>query len=283
MSCGSDIARLRYDITLENAEKFLAGSKELGPSFTPIGVVQGWSPYSMGESAQTLIKMGYKFIAIGGMVPLKVPMIHSCLQTIRERIGTSDDIGFHLLGFAKADKLDEFVKYDITSFDSSSPMIRAFKDDKHNYYSLTPDNAIEYYSAIRIPQSTKNVRLINHVKSGHYDQDRLIAMERRALKAVRDYAAKNTDLDCVLEAVLEYSVPLISNSQTSDEQLQKKIAQKKEAYSKTLRDRPWEKCSCNICRDAGVETIIFRASNRNKRRGMHNLAVFYSYLQTLNN
>jgi hypothetical protein len=29
----------------------------------------------------------------------------------------------------------------------------------------------------------------------------------------------------------------------------------------------------------GVEVIIFRASNRNKRRGFHNLGVYHKHLQ----
>jgi hypothetical protein len=283
MSGGSETAKFRFDITLENAERFLAESQAIGPSFTPIGVVQGWSPYSMAESADALIKMGYKFIAIGGLVPLKIPMIHNCLRIIRERIGTSDGIGFHLLGFAKTDRLDEFIKYDITSFDSSSPMIRAFKDDKHNYYYLSEDGDINYYSAIRIPQATKNLRLNNHVKVGRYAQESLISLERKALRAIRDYASGHADLEESLESILEYSVPLVTTENSSAEQIQRAISQKREAYAKTLRDRPWDSCFCDICANAGIETVIFRASNRNKRRGMHNLAVFYRYLQQLNN
>ena len=282
MSGASSMAESRYEITLANAEEFLTKSRALGPSFTPVGVIQGWSPYSMAESAQSLVNMGYKFIAVGGMVPLKIPMIHSCLQSIRDRIGSRDDIAIHLLGFAKADKLDEFVKYGVTSFDSSSPMIRAFKDDKHNYYSLKPDNSFAFYSAIRIPQSTKNVRLNNHVKSGRYRQEDLISMEQQALMAIRSYAAGKAELDTALDAILAYSVPLIETDHTTEVQLDRKLVQKRTAYSRTLRDRPWEQCDCRICQDAGVETVIFRASNRNKRRGMHNLAVFYKYIQKLN-
>lgn len=282
MGGASEIAKLRYDITLANAEAFFKGSRSLTSSFTPVGVIQGWSPYSMAGSAQSLIDMGYRFIAVGGMVPLKLPMIHSCLETIRGKIGSRKDVAIHLLGFAKADHLDEFVKYDITSFDSSSPMIRAFKDDKHNYYALSPDNSFSFYSAVRIPQSTKNVRLNNHVKSGRYRQEELIDMEERALAAIRRYAAHSIDLETTLEAILAYSVPLVVTDSTTEAQLERTITQKREAYSRTLNDRPWESCSCSICKEAGVETVIFRASNRNKRRGMHNLAVFYNYIQNLN-
>lgn len=47
------------------------------------------------------------------------------------------------------------------------------------------------------------------------------------------------------------------------------------AYSETLRDRPWEECSCPICERMGIDVAIFRRNNRNRRRGFHNIYQFY--------
>jgi hypothetical protein len=47
---------------------------------------------------------------------------------------------------------------------------------------------------------------------------------------------------------------------------------------RTLEHKPWKNCDCAVCRDIGVEVIIFRSSNRNKRRGMHNLGVYHRHL-----
>ena len=55
-------------------------------------------------------------------------------------------------------------------------------------------------------------------------------------------------------------------------------AKQRKVYADTLTDRPWEHCSCRVCRVAGVEALIFRTSNRNKRRGIHNLHVFHTHL-----
>ena len=52
-------------------------------------------------------------------------------------------------------------------------------------------------------------------------------------------------------------------------------------YRTTLADKPWRKCDCRICRDVGIEVMIFRASNRNKRRGIHNLAAFKTVVDAL--
>ena len=89
----------RYQITQSNAEAFLAESKRL-KYFTPLGAVQGWSPESMANAASNLEKMGYEYIAIGGLVPLSAVQIHEVLTAIKNKVSAS--LKIHLLGFAKA-------------------------------------------------------------------------------------------------------------------------------------------------------------------------------------
>jgi hypothetical protein len=43
-------------------------------------------------------------------------------------------------------------------------------------------------------------------------------------------------------------------------------------YRRTLEERPWRSCTCGICRQVGIQAVIFRGTERNKRRGFHNLA-----------
>jgi hypothetical protein len=52
-------------------------------------------------------------------------------------------------------------------------------------------------------------------------------------------------------------------------------------YHQVLTDQPWKKCDCAICKDVGVEVIIFRGNNRNRRRGFHNTYVFYNQLKEI--
>jgi hypothetical protein len=52
-----------------------------------------------------------------------------------------------------------------------------------------------------------------------------------------------------------------------------------EAYEETLRERPWERCSCSICSEIGIEVAIFRGNDRNRRRGFHNTRRFYDQFQ----
>jgi hypothetical protein len=275
---GSSDARIRYEITLDNAVEFLQLSKDLGSGFTPLGVAQGWSPSSIAEAAFRLEKMGYTYIAVGGLVPLRSEDIHRCLQAIRERVSSSTRL--HLLGFAKAEQIDQFVRYGITSFDSTSPLIRAFKDSKSNYYLEGPQG-LEYFSAIRIPQALENVRLLRSVKTGQVCQEDLVKLEDTALQAVRGYDAGRVEIEAAVEAVAEYGSLL--TPQATDNSFVREKARKgiRDQTYQTLAARPWKRCKCQVCAALSVEVVIFRASNRNKRRGFHNLGVFHEYVRKL--
>jgi hypothetical protein len=271
----------RYNITQQNAERFLKLVKTRDFPFEPMGAVQGWSPRSMASSAKKLEKMGYKYLAIGGLVPLKVDVIHEVLKHIRNAI--SSDTKIHLLGFAKADHIHQFLNYGITSFDSTSPLIRAFKDQKSNYFLPKEGGGIEYYSAIRIPQSIENPRLVRGIKKGLFNPDVLMKKEKTALKTVRGLDAGTTTGEDALQAVMDYHQFLLRGEGLEQKFVDNELMKTEILVSRTITDMPWKQCECDICRIVGVEVIIFRSSNRNKRRGFHNLHVYHQHLQkTLN-
>jgi hypothetical protein len=107
----------------------------------------------------------------------------------------------------------------------------------------------------------------------------LVALESRALGAIRSYDRHEATLDAVLDAVLEYSRPLLWTSTLSEQALDQRMEVLRHHYRRTLLARPWEHCSCSVCTSSSVEVIIFRGSNRNKRRGIHNIGVFRRHLQ----
>jgi hypothetical protein len=276
-----EATRNRFEITLENAREFLRLSEAEGLPFEPMGAVQGWSPASMADAAQSLEKMGYRYLAIGGLVPLKVDVIHQVLQTLRAAIKASTKI--HLLGFAKADHIHQFTNYGITSFDSTSPLIRAFKDAKANYYLPSPSGGLDYYAAIRIPQAIENPRLMQGIKRGIFHAEDLQVREQKALIALRAYDLGQEKLDATFEAVMDYQRFLTLGNDESQDQRDRDLAKMGQLILRTLRDKPWQQCGCDICRKVGVEVIIFRSSNRNKRRGFHNLGVYHRHVQNILN
>lgn len=276
---GSPNAKDRFDITLENADAFRREATSAGAGFRPLGVVQGWSPGSMAEAARRLASMGYDYLALGGMVPLKSPEIKQCLAAIREVVPPSTRL--HILGFAKADDIDSFHSFDIASFDTTSPLIRAFKDARQNYYLPGSGAGLRYFTSIRVPQALENPRLQRSVKRGHFRAEDLVAMETEALTGLRAFDRGEADLEETLHQILTYSAPLVEEKPYQDCKDATSMLRLAERYRDTLANKPWTQCHCPICEHASVDVIIFRGSNRNKRRGIHNLAVFKSHIERL--
>lgn len=269
--------RTRYDVTLQNAAEFKTTSRRIGRDFTPLGVIQGWSATSMAESAAALSRMGYNYLAVGGTVPLRIEHLCRALEAIRSAI--PDSVRLHVLGFGKIENLADIERHGVASFDTTSPLVRAFKDSKKNYWSRTDGN-LDYYTAVRIPQAIENNKLKTKAMRGRLDQEAVKRLESAALGAVRALATGEASLHSALDAVMAYWAELNWKEEASEGQQRISLAKQRTIYERTLGDKPWETCSCRVCRESGVEALIFRNSNRNKRRGMHNLHVFHEHLKT---
>ncbi|HJQ12913.1 MAG TPA: tRNA-guanine transglycosylase DpdA [Gemmatimonadaceae bacterium] len=252
----------RQEITLDLAQEFKRRHEARKSRFEPVGVAQGWSPKSYAAAVGKLQRMGYKRIALGGMVPLKTLDILSVLDRVaRVR---KPGVQLHLLGVTRTEQVEAFDRYGVTSFDTTSPFLRAFKDAKQNYY--TANGA---YTALRIPQVQGNARVEKLIRSGAIDQLNARRLEQACLMRLRAYDAGKETLERVLDPLLEYEKLVSVTSVRSD---------RRDAYVRTLSERPWAKCPCEVCRTIGVDVIIFRGSERNKRRGFHNLYVLYERL-----
>ena len=269
--------RYRYELSLENAREFMRICRAEGMPFVPMGAVQGWSPHSIAQAAKQLEDMGYRYLAIGGLVPLKVDVIHKVLLALRDTIKPETDI--HLLGFAKADSIQDFTGYGITSFDSTSPLIRAFMDEKANYYLPNSDGGLDYYAAVRIPQAVENSRLMRGIKQGIFNAEDLQKREAIALTALRMFDKEKETLEATVEAIMDYQQFLTLDGDSDKHQ--KSLKKTKERVERTLKDAPWKRCGCDICLDIGVDVIIFRSANRNRRRGFHNLGVYHQHVQRI--
>jgi len=184
-----------------------------------------------------------------------------------------------LLGFAKADSIQHFTGYGITSFDSTSPLIRAFMDEKANYYVPKPDGSLEYYAAIRIPQAIENNRLMQGIKVGIFNAEDLVKREERALTAMRSFDKGQETLEATVEAVMDYQ-QFLTLGGDSDKHA-KSLVKTRLQIERTLAAAPWQHCRCDICAHIGVEVIIFRSANRNRRRGFHNLGVYHQHVQRI--
>ncbi|WP_327030591.1 tRNA-guanine transglycosylase DpdA [Micromonospora sp. NBC_01740] len=245
----------RQQITLDLAAEFWQRCSASDVHFIPLGVAQGWSPESYAYSVKKLQLIGYRRIALGGMVPLKTKDILACLRAIDD--AREPDTQLHLLGISRVDEIPTFASHGVTSFDSTSPFRQAFKDDRDNYYALD-----RTYVALRVPQVDGNAKLKARIRSGEISQGQAMQLERAALTLLREFDRGGVDVDAALEALVAYSA------------VWDRKADRASQYRDTLENRPWQACDCAICNKAGIETIIFRGAERNKRRGFHNLHVF---------
>jgi hypothetical protein len=247
--------RERQKITFELAEEFLRLHASEECRFNPVGIAQGWSPASYAEAVKVLQRLGYRYIALGGMVPLKTAEILSCLEQVNTVLLPATKL--HLLGVTRLDRVLDFGRLGVVSFDSTSSLRQAFKDDKDNYYTMD-----RTYTAIRVPQVEGNAKLRNRIVAGEVNQTEARRLERTCLDLLDLFDRGKAGIPAVSAALREYERMHDTRSDRTD------------AYKEILRDRPWKACPCEVCRAIGVNVMLFRGPERNRRRGFHNLYVF---------
>ena len=271
------IREFRYDLTLKNAEDFINKHKSRGCNFTPIGAAQGWSPESYRDAVKELIGMGYDYIAVGGVARAKSEEIIAILQSIRPYLTASTRL--HLLGVGRINVTSYFRHRGVTSFDSASPLRKAWLDPQTNYY--TPSG--KTYIAVRIPSSNaKSGKIKRVLEAGLSDRKTLKKLEDRAINSLRKFDAGSISLSEALEAILAYDKLLIlpENEKNKSQNSARRFHTRNE-YKRLLEDKPWQMCYCAVCQEIGVEAIIFRGNDRNRRRGFHNTYIFNQRFQEL--
>ena len=107
------------------------------------------------------------------------------------------------------------------------------------------------------------------ILAGAVSQKEALAAEREALRALRAYDGTSQARAACLDALGVYE----SVCQSKKSYLA--------AYEETLADAPWTRCACKLCHQHGIEIAIFRGTERNKRRGFHNLSVLAERMTAL--
>ena len=255
----------RYKLTRRNASDFISQYQKGKYSFLPSGVAQGWDPQSYRDSVGALLEMGYKHICLGGLVRTNTKDIVEILQKIKPLI--PEYLQLHLFGIARTDALQIFRQLGVSSMDSASHLRRAWLGSNSNYFTLSGKN----YAAIRVPPVNEHGKRVKQmIADGKGTIDDFLKMEKASLNALRKFDAGLIDVDETLKPVLEYDA-LVGEDREKHAGL----------YREVLEDKPWKHCNCEICRSIGIDVIIFRGNNRNRRRGFHNTYVFYKQLKKL--
>lgn len=252
----------RFDLTVQNAEEFLREHQRRGLAWTPIGAVQGWDPDSYAEGARRNVAMGYDYIGLGGLVRTSTKGILEVLGAVRQRI--PDAVSIHLFGLARLAGVRAFAELGVRSVDSASFLRRAWMGTGQNY--LTSEGLL--YAAIRIPEAQKSFRAKRMVTEGRASVDRVRQMERACLDAMHALDRGTLSTASALEVLVEYD-NLITPERPDNRHVLRRV----------LEAQPWKTCPCAICQKDGIDVVIFRGNNRNRRRGFHNTYSFYRLLQ----
>jgi len=264
---------LRMKITFENGIKsYEKWIKEFKDDFQLIVAVQGWDVEDYIKMYEAYLKRGIMHLGFGGLArsptTFILNLIDRLIQRIKERRMVPEYLHFFgLARFALFPKFRELEELGVNvGFDSASYLRKAWLSSpttQMNYLSLSGRG----YTAIRVPfvhrLEKKRRNTLNEIKNG----ESLKELELKCLQMLRMYDRDEVPLESVLKVLSKFN---------------KKIGGKPELmtlYRRTLEDKPWKSCDCPICKSIGIEVVIFRGNNRNRRRGFHNIYVFYTVLK----
>ncbi|MFC1837201.1 tRNA-guanine transglycosylase DpdA [Thermodesulfobacteriota bacterium] len=287
------VAKKRWEITLENSKDFLNVHKKLNCSFVPIAGCQGWDVESQTEMFKLQQEMGYDYIALGGLVRSQTPVILEVLEAVNKvrKSGTR----IHLFGVARPEAIQDFLHAGVNSLDSARYLRQAWLSATSNYYNEPPklyaerlrslphhstkeikktEYQPERYIAIRVPPTIREggkslTQKAKALVNNGYDLKDLQTQEQHTLEAVHKFSRSKMPLEETLLIIMEYDL-LMGGDKRNEPR-----------YRQLLEDKPWEKCKCAVCIESGVDTVIFRRNNRNRRRGFHNTWWFFEFLKKM--
>lgn len=262
----------RMRITYENGlSAFEEWKKKYRDDFQLIVAVQGSSTDDYLRMYHKYLDRGITHMAMGGLVRSQtseiLDLIDHLIDDIKSsgknhRIPNKPDY-LHFFGIARPELFFRLKKLESlgveVAFDSASYLRRAWLASPSSQMNYITQDQIGY-TAVRIPLDLPPKQREPLNPQAYH------VLEERALRSLRAYDHDKADLDEVLGALQDL------NDYTGE---RPEILQN---YRRTLKDRPWKKCPCPICRKNGIETIIFRGNNRNRRRGFHNTISFFTLL-----
>ncbi|MEN6625403.1 MAG: tRNA-guanine transglycosylase DpdA [Candidatus Sumerlaeia bacterium] len=252
----------RVHTTIENAETFINLSKQRQASFIPVGTIQALTAEEYASTARLYHEMGYRHLAIGGLVPLPDSLVEDIVMAVMKVVNDLKPRPWvHLFGVFRPRLQTKFRELKVDSFDSATYFRKAWLRSNQNY--LAPDG--KWYAAIRVPM-TSDGRTRKRLESGELDISELEMQESEVMSLLCKYDRGGVSVKKVLNAVIDYDENLTRSSEAQS---------LREAYEHTLRKRPWLTCDCPFCKNAGIHVLIFRGANRNKRRGAHNTLMLY--------
>ncbi len=260
----------RMKLTASYAKEFLDICNFHGYLFKPIGSIQGITAEDYAHYVHKYIDMGYKHIALGGLVRRKDSEILEIVAAVRGALqkhtcGKGENIWVHLFGILRPNLQNSFQNLGVSSFDSASYLRKAWMSSDRNY--LAPDGK-SWYGTIRVPMSSSKA-MRDAAQTNSISTERLEELESQCLSSLEHFDSTPKSKGKVIANIDEYG-PLLQRKGEDNHFVDK--------HKALMKDEPWKKCKCPVCKNLGIQVVVFRGANRNRRRGFHNTWVFYHKL-----
>jgi len=265
----------RMSITFENGVKaYKEWLQKYKDDFQLLVAIQGWDISDYLNYYKKYIDLGATDLAFGGLARSPTSYIIKLVDQLVIEIRNSQKIPtylhfFGLARFALFSKFQELEDMGVkVGFDSASYLRKAWLSapaSQLNY--LTMDG--KGYTAIRVPFTSKKTRQkVKESLMPSTEDAGLKELEQKCLSALRIYEKGETDIESVLSILSQFNKAIGGGSELI------------KYYRRTLEDKPWKLCDCPICKNIGMDVILFRGNNRNRRRGFHNIYVFYNIVKS---
>jgi len=263
----------RMKLTYENGIKsYYEWLKNFKKDFQLVVAIQGWDINDYLRMYDDYLKHGIRYLAFGGLVRSPTSFIIKLIDELNKKIKESKIIPeyLHFFGLARFSLFPKFRELEElgiqVGFDSASYLRKAWLSSPStqlNYLSLEGKG----YAAIRIPFIGRKPPKNKTTLGEKTEVETLKSLEQECLTKLRMYGKNEIDLESVLLSLSKFNKITGGRSELIN------------FYKRTLEEKPWKKCDCPICKSVGIEVVIFRGNNRNRRRGFHNTYVFYKILK----
>lgn len=273
----------RRKLTIELAKDFFNEcSKRKSINFIPFGTIQGYDLETYVQSLRELLKIGYSYIAIGGLATSEKFALDLLPLIAAEMKKAGAFPGMHLYArFPSILAIPEFLKYGVTSFDNTSSLTTArlsncsyidasFGGDK----SITSMREPCYNIKIPGPRSPSIVKLKKVIPEPDFND--LVRLCTKTFKLFASY--NNSGSKSTLRQFLNmYSTMHFTlNSYRAKPIPEAKVLEMVATCRTTVRNRPWEKCRCRSCSWLGAHITLTRSNERIIHTFYHNSYVHYS-------
>jgi hypothetical protein len=257
----------RMRITYDNGvQAYKVWKKKYRQDYQLIVAVQGAEIADYIRMYNHFLLRGIRHLAFGSLVRTTTPFISQLIDALVDEINTTKVVPeyLHFFGVARSALFEKFQNLEDlgidVAFDSASYLRKAWlgAQTSQNNYIATDWNG---YTAIRIPQDVpKKV-------SGTLDPKKYQTAAWGCLQSLWKYDKGEISLERVMKKLENFNTLVEERSDLIH------------YYKRVLVDQPWKKCDCPICKNIGIDVVIFRGNNRNRRRGFHNVQVFYNTLK----